>query len=264
MKFQSPGDIAFSLSGFSVYYYGIILAVAIFTGIYTAYYLYKKFYGNKNANYIFDFSPYIILIGILGARLYYCLVNFNYYLLKPIEILDIRQGGLSVHGMIFAGIISLYVFARIYKISFLKLFDVFACGAALAQAVGRWGNFFNSEAFGLPTNLPWKLFVPVQKRPIGFLNYEYFHPTFLYESILDLLIFIILVFIFKYNTKHPGTIACIYLILYSVARILVEQIRIDSVFNILGIPVAQITSLLIIIAAVIALPFILKHNSNNT
>jgi len=260
MKFQSPGDIAFNLSGFSVYYYGIILAIAIFAGIYAAYYLYKRFYGIKNANYIFDFSPYIILLGILGARLYYCLVNFNYYAAKPMEIFDIRQGGLSVHGMIFAGIISLYVFARIYKISFLKLFDVFACGAALAQAIGRWGNFFNSEAFGIPTNLPWKLFIPFEKRPVEFMNYEYFHPTFLYESILDLLIFIILVCIFKRFTKRPGVIACIYLILYSTARILVEQIRIDSVLNILGIPVAQITSLLIIIAALIALAFILKHD----
>lgn len=255
--FKSPGDVAFSIYGFPVYYYGITLAFAILVGVYTAYALYKKFYGIDKAECIIDFSPYIIVLGVVGARLYYCLVNYSYYLVNPLQIFNIRQGGLSIHGMIFVGILSLWMFSKIYKMSFLKLLDVFLCGTAIAQSIGRWGNFFNSEAFGAPTNLPWKLFIPAAKRPLEFISYEYFHPTFLYESILDLFIFIILLLVFKKFSRKPGIIACCYLIMYSFARIAVEQIRLDSALNIQGIPVAQIASIVLIMVSIISIAVIL-------
>lgn len=259
--FQSPGDVAFKFFGYPVYYYGIILASAIFVGIYCAYLLYKKYYEASKAQNIIDFSPWIIIIGILGARFYYCLVNFSYYTAHPFEIFYIRQGGLSVHGMIIVGICGLWWLSKKYKMSFLQLIDSFLCGTALAQSIGRWGNFFNSEAFGAPTNLPWKLFIPISHRPTEFINYEFFHPTFLYESILDILIFVLLLVLFKRLSKTPGLVACIYLILYSFARILVESCRIDSVLNIAGIPIAQIMSLAIIIfASVFVIILIRKKN----
>lgn len=257
--FQSPSDIAFSIFGFPVYFYGIIMASAIAVGCYTAYVLYKKFYGD--ADKIFDITPYMIIFGILGARLYYCAVNYSYYIIHPLEILNIRQGGLSIHGMIIVGIAALYMFARIYKLSFLKLSDVFCTAAALAQCIGRWGNFFNSEAFGTPTDLPWKLFIPISRRPLQYINYEYFHPTFLYESILDLLIFIILVLSFKKCSKKAGIISCIYLILYSAVRIFVEYFRVDSVMYIGGFPVAQVMSLLLILFALIGLYLVILKKS---
>lgn len=256
--FESPTDVAFSIFGFSVYYYGIILAFAILIGVYTAYLLYKKFYDNIKAQSIVDFSPYIIIIGILGARLYYCLVNYSYYLEHPFEVFYIRQGGLSIHGVIIIGILALWMFSKMYKMSFLKLIDVFLCGTALGQSIGRWGNFFNSEAFGTPTNVPWKLFIPITHRPQQYLNFEYFHPTFLYESILDIVIFLLLLALFKKFSNHPGTIACLYLILYSLARIFVEHFRVDSVLNIYGIPVAQLVSLLLIFIASVGMIILLK------
>lgn len=261
--FQSPAEVAFSFLGVPVYFYGIILAFAILVGIYSAYFLYKNFYGSNNASNIIDFSPYIIIIGIVGARLYYCLVNYQYYILRPMEIFYVRQGGLSIHGMIIVGLFSLFVFSKIYKMSFFKLIDVFLCATALAQSIGRWGNFFNSEAFGTPTNLPWKLFIPVSHRPIQYVNFEYFHPTFLYESILDFVIFIVLLFLFRKLSKHPGMIACLYLIMYSFARIFVEHIRIDSVLNIQGFPVAQIISLAIILFASISMIIIAYRDNSN-
>lgn len=260
--FQSPGDVAFSFLGFSVYYYGIILAVAIFVGVYTSYLLYEKFYDREKAKNIIDFAPLIIIIGIVGARLYYCCVNYSYYLQHPTEIFYIRQGGLSIHGMIIVGILALYCFAKIYKLSFLKLIDVFLCGTSLGQCIGRWGNFFNSEAFGTPTNLPWKLYIPIQHRPVQFIDYQYFHPAFLYESILDLIIFIILLSLFKKLSKYPGILACSYLIMYSFVRIFVEHLRIDSVLNIGGIPVAQLMSLILIIFAVILMIVIFYKDKN--
>lgn len=259
--FQSPSEIAFSLLGFPIYWYGIILALAILVGVYTAFMLYKNFYDKEKAFLIIDFSPVVILVGILGARLYYCLVNYSYYLYNPTEILNIRQGGLSIHGMIIIGILVLFYFSKRYKIEFFKLLDSFFVGTALAQSIGRWGNFFNSEAFGTPTNLPWKLYIPLEHRPSQFINFEYFHPTFLYESILDFIIFLVLLSIFKKFSKTPGVIACIYLILYSFARIFVEHYRVDSVLNIDGIPVAQLMSLILISFASLVLIFILtrKH-----
>lgn len=261
--FQSPTDVAFSLFGFPVYFYGIVLAIAILIGVYGAYLLYKIFYNRADASKIIDFSPYIIIIGIIGARLYYCIVNFSYYVEHPLEIFYIRQGGLSIHGVIIVGIIALYCFAKKYKMSFLKLIDAFLCGTALGQSIGRWGNFFNSEAFGSPTNLPWKLYIPITHRPTEYINFEYFHPTFLYESILDFLIFIILLLSFKKLSKHPGMLACIYLIMYSFARIVVEHFRVDSVLNIHGIPVAQLVSLIIIAFASISLVVLSKKNENS-
>lgn len=259
--FASPGDIAFSIFGFPVYWYGITMACAIFSGVYAAYFLYKKYYEASKAALIFDLAPLIILIGILGARLYYCLVNYSYYSLYQLEIFNIRQGGLSIHGMIITGIAALFIFSKVYKISCLKLLDVFLCAAALGQAIGRWGNFFNSEAFGGPTELPWKLFIPISQRPLQYINFEYFHPTFLYESILDLCIFVTLFLFFKRASQKPGVIACSYLIMYSFARIFVEHLRVDSALNISGIPVAQLMSICLIIFASVLLVFILNRKS---
>ena len=245
-KFQSPGDVAFRIFDFPVYYYGIIMAFAVFCGFCIAYLLFKKYYDKEN-NIILDISSWLIIAGIIGARLYYCLVNFSYYTNKPLEIFYIRQGGLSVHGMIIGGLLALLFFSKKYKISFWKFTDVFLCGTALAQCIGRWGNFFNSEAFGLPCNMPWKLYIPISERPLEYINCEYFHPTFLYESILDLFIFIILLLLFKRFSNNTGVITGLYLIFYSVIRIFVESLRIDSVLNIIGIPIAQIVSVLFLI-----------------
>lgn len=259
--FQSPTDVAFDVFGFPIYFYGIILASAIFVGVYCAYFLYKLFYNKQEASKIIDFSPYIIIIGIIGARLYYCLVNFSYYVKHPLEIFYIRQGGLSIHGVIIIGILALYAFSKKYKMSFLKLIDVFLCGTALGQSIGRWGNFFNSEAFGTPTNLPWKLYIPITHRPQQYIDFKYFHPTFLYESIFDFLIFLILLICFKKLSKSPGVLACLYLIMYSIVRIIVEHFRIDSVLNIDGIPIAQLVSLIIIVVASVAIMILTRKKS---
>lgn len=259
----SPGDVAFSLAGMPVYYYGLILAAAAFTGFYTAYKLYAKFFNPQKAEKILDMAPVLILAGIAGARLYYCAVNYSYYSVHPLEILNIRQGGLSIHGMILGGIIALYFCVKYYKIDFLRTLDVMACGTALAQAIGRWGNFFNSEAFGLPTNLPWKLYIPLSQRPQEFIGYEYFHPTFLYESLLDILIFFVLIVFLKRFSSNKGLVFGIYLILYSFARIGVEYLRVDSVLNIFGVPVAQWVSVLLIIFAFFYLGAIVYRDNHS-
>ncbi len=263
MVFQSPGDILFRVFDFPVYYYGLILAASCLIGVYTAFLFFKKYNPDKDYNAIWDFSAYIIIAGILGARLYYCLLNPVYYFYHPGEILFIRQGGLSIHGGVTVGILLLIILAKKHKLPVWNLLDAFVCGTAIAQAIGRWGNFFNSEAFGFPTNLPWKLFIPLSRRPVEYADYNFFHPAFLYESILDLIIFIFLFFaIKKFAKKQPGVTFCLYLTLYSLVRIFTEYIRIDSALNLYGIPVAQIISVCWIIIALVIMLLLYRKNHN--
>ncbi len=261
MIFQSPGDVLFSIGSFSIYYYGIILAVSCLVGIIISYKIYRYYNPDKNYDRIWDFSAYFLIAGILGARLYYCLLNPVYYFYNPLEILDFREGGLSIHGGLIAGTIALILLAKKNRLGILNTLDAFACGTAIAQSIGRWGNFFNSEAFGSPTNLPWKLYIPPASRPVDYLNFSYFHPTFLYESILDALIFILLLALMKkFAVKIPGITLFAYLILYSCARLLIESLRLDSALNINGIPIAQIVSGIFIIFGSAGIAYIIKKH----
>ena len=251
--FASHSQIICTIFGVNIYFYGVILALAIVLGTCLSEYLGVKYF-NLKKDTIIDLSPYLIISGIIGARLYYCCLNYDFYSRFPTEILAIRHGGISIHGAILGGIIGLLIYAKKHKISALKLADISAVGLVSAQAIGRWGNFFNSEAFGTPTNLPWKLYIAPQYRPIPYTQNEYFHPTFLYESILDFGIFLILFYLLKNKIfNKDGNIACLYLILYSIARILVESLRIDSVCYIHGIPIAIVISICVIIISIIVL-----------
>lgn len=251
--FTSPSQILFTIFGVNIYYYGVIMAIAITAGTLISDWAGSKFLELKKETVI-DMAPYFIIFGIIGARLYYCILNYDFYLRFPTEILAIRHGGISIHGAMLGGVFGLWLFSIRHKVSLLKLCDVCAVGLPLAQAIGRWGNFFNSEAFGPPTNLAWKLYIAPQYRPIPYQDYEFFHPAFLYESILDFCIFIILFFLMKSGKiKKEGNITLIYLILYSVIRILVESLRLDSVKYVFGLPVAIFVSIGIIILSVIML-----------
>ena len=251
--FASHSQIICTIFGVHVYFYGVILALAIVIGTFVSDSIGTKYFELKKET-IIDLSPYLVVFGIIGARLYYCILNCDFYLRFPTEIWAIRHGGISIHGAILGGLIGLLIFAKRRRISMLKLMDVCSIGLVLAQSIGRWGNFFNSEAFGSPTNLPWKLYIAPQYRPIPYTNVEYFHPTFLYESLLDLVVFIILLNIAKRKLfKKEGNIALCYLILYSIVRIFVEYFRIDSVCYICGLPIAMVVSIGIIILSMIGL-----------
>lgn len=255
-----PPSVSYiNVFNFPIYYYGIILAFAIFVGVVIS---------NKIAiekyflvNIVPNIATSVILGGIIGARLYYCLLNYTQYINNPFEILAIREGGLSIHGAIIGGVAVLYYQAKRQNLDFLKLCDICALGLPIAQAIGRWGNFFNSEAFGMPTNLPWKMFIKQPYRPDKYFYCDYFHPTFLYESLLNVLIFIVLykLVLPKYK-ETPGLIAAWYLLMYSVVRFFIEFIRVDCVKYVFGIPVPQVVSgVLILITTFI----ICRYRRNN-
>ncbi len=251
--FASHSQIICTIFGVHIYFYGVILALSIIVGTFVSEYTGTKFFNLKKET-IIDMVPLLVLFGIAGARLYYCILNYDFYFRFPTEIIAIRHGGISIHGAIIGGLIGLIIYAKRHKLSVFKLADVSVIGLSAAQALGRWGNFFNSEAFGCPTELPWKLYIAPQYRPIPYQGYEYFHPTFLYESILDFGIFLVLFWILKTkNIMKEGNLALIYLILYSLARIAVEHYRIDSVLYVHGIPIAVIVSVITIMIAFIIL-----------
>ena len=251
MVIYPPNEIAFTLfDSFNIYWYGIIMAIAILVGFLSADF-FSKFRGFSKG-FIIDNSFILIFIGLLGARLYYCILNFPYYFKNPLLIFNFREGGLSLHGMLISGILVLFYLAKKYKFKIFNLLDVFSVVLPLSQSIGRWGNFFNSEAFGFPTYSNWGLFVPVHKRPIEYVDFSLFHPTFLYESILDLVLFVILVFLIK-KTKTPGIIFALYLILYSIIRIIVEYFRVDSALYLFSYPVAQVVSMVFIAIGILVI-----------
>lgn len=247
--FTSPSQILFTVFGINIYYYGVIMALAIAVGAILSDCFGHKFFELKKET-IIDLAPYVIIFGLLGARLYYCMMDYNFYLRFPTEIIAVRHGGISIHGAILGGLLGVGIFSFRHKISFKKLCDVSVVGLSIGQAIGRWGNFFNSEAYGLPTDLPWKLYIAPQYRHIPYLDNEFYHPAFLYESILDFFIFVILLILIKTKAyKKDGNLALLYLILYSIVRIFVENIRIDSVRYVYGMPVAIIVSTAIILVS---------------
>jgi phosphatidylglycerol:prolipoprotein diacylglycerol transferase len=247
--------VAFRLFNMEIRWYGLLIAFGLIAGIIISYLTakYRKF----KADEILNFAPFAIIAGIIGARLLHVIVNWSYYSKNLSSIFAFRQGGLAIQGVIIGGFIALIIFVRVRKIDLWGFADCMAPSLALAQAIGRWGNFFNQEAYGKPTAAKIGIFISPENRLRGYESFEYFHPTFLYESIANILLFIILMILHavfrKKEDKIPnGVIFNLYLIIYSLYRVFIEYYRIDS--SMLGsIKVVYIISGLTIIAAFIIL-----------
>ena len=229
--FQSPGsEIPLPLGPLTLRWYGLLIATAVLIGLYLSSWLAKQ---RKLENgLISDLLPLLVLFSVIGARIYYVAFEWRNYAGSPLKALAIWEGGIAIHGALIAGTLTLILFCRWRRQPFWDVLDVLVPSVALGQAIGRWGNFFNSEAFGVPTDLPWKLFIPTSSRPLLYSDAEFFHPTFIYESIWNLLLFIVLIAVFRTGTKRSGRVpagamSCLYLIGYSLGRVWIEGLRID-------------------------------------
>ena len=239
--------VAFKIFGIEVAWYGILISLGILFGILVATYRAKK--EGLYDDIIMDLALVAVPVSVIGSRIYYVLFSWEFYKQNPREILNIRKGGLAIHGAIIAGILVGYLFCRYKKIGFWILADVCAPSIILGQAIGRWGNFINQEAHGGPTNLPWGIEIDGVK----------VHPTFLYESLWNLGVFVFLLY-YSDKKKYDGQIFIFYLILYSVARYFIEGLRTDSLM--LGsFRVAQLVSIFSIVIAVII--DLTKRKQNN-
>jgi prolipoprotein diacylglyceryl transferase len=168
-------------------------------------------------------------VAFIGARLYHVITDYGVYSANPTGIFDVAQGGLSIFGAVAGGIFALVFYANVRGWPIATFLDCAIVGIPLAQAIGRWGNYFNQELFGRPTDLPWGLHVDEAFRPYGYATYEQFHPVFLYESVLDVGIFIALGLLWRplHERFRPGCIVGAYLILYGLVRVLMELLRSD-------------------------------------
>lgn len=207
--------VAFSIFGIDVMWYGVLMASGMIIGTLIALREAKRV-GIKEDD-VLDLAIFAIPIGLLSARLYYVIFNWDYYSQNISQILNFRGGGMAIHGALIGGVITGYVFCKIKNINFAKLADTVIIGMPLAQAIGRWGNFINKEAHGGPTDLPWAILVDGVK----------VHPTFLYESIWNIGVFIFL-WLFRKKKQYEGQIIVYYAILYSLGRFFIEGLRTDS------------------------------------
>ena len=235
---------AFQIFGLQIAWYGVIIASAMLVGSIMMMKVGKK-YGYKE-NDILDIVLVALPMAIVFARLYYVAFEWDFYSANPDKILAFRDGGLAIHGGVIGGLIGGYIVCRFKKLNFGDLADMASMPLILGQAIGRWGNYVNQEAHGGPTDLPWGIMVGGVK----------VHPTFLYESIWNVLVFIFLVVTFK-KRKFYGEHMVKYMMLYSVGRFFIEGMRTDSLM--FGpFRIAQLLSLLLIVAGAIFIYIVRK------
>lgn len=236
--------VLIELGPISIYWYSLIILIAILIGSYIFIKSAKK--QEYEETYISNLIFYGAIFGILGARIYYVIFNLDYYLQDPVQIIEIWNGGLAIHGAIIAGAIWFVYYSKKHKKNFLKLLDLAVPSLILAQAIGRWGNFFNSEAHGPEVARQTLENLNIPNFIINGMNIDgkYYHPTFYYESIWNLLGFIVLIVLKKKLNLKPGKLTGIYFMWYSFIRFFIESLRTDSLM--LGsIKVAQLISVLL-------------------
>ena len=265
------GRYGIEILGIPFSYYGMIIMFAAVAAAFLVSRLLKE--RGEDPDLVWDGLIWALILGIIGARLYHIFtpskssldagIDTMYYLTHPLSIIwtpGVGPGlrGLGIPGAIFGGAVGIYIFTRRRKIDFLMAVDVSSPGLALAQVIGRWGNFINQELYGMPTDLPWKIFISPENRIRGYEAIEYFHPLFLYESLWSLGNLLLLLWLPRKlgSRLKSGDIFLVYLITYPLGRLLLEFLRLDYV-PMWGINFNQMAMLLVVIASSIML--FLRH-----
>lgn len=243
-------NIFLDLGVVKIYWYSVILLIAFLIGGALALKEAKKH--NISEEFMTNYFFYLVPIVIIGARLYFVIFNFDYYKDNLIDILKVWEGGLAIHGGIIAGLIFTYFYTKKYKVRFLRLLDIAVVSVIIGQVIGRWGNFMNGEAYGPATTLEHLQSLPIPYFIIKGMNIggTYYIPTFFYESVWNLIGFIILLIVRQIKRLKVGILTSIYLIWYGIGRCYIESLRQDSLM--LGdIKVAQLVSIIMIIAGIV-------------
>ncbi len=269
MSFE-PLGIRISVLGLNLFlrYYGMIIMAGALAAAYVASRLLRE--DRENPETAWDGLLWVLIFGVIGARLYHIFTPsksfleangfettfdaVGWYLRNPLDVINTTQGGLGMPGAIIGGVVGLYIFARRNKLNFSTLLDAAAPGVALAQAIGRWGNYVNQELYGPPTDLPWGIFINPANRLEGYELFERFHPLFLYESLWNLGSFFLLLWLWRNQRDRvqPGDIFLAYLVTYPIGRFLLEFLRLDFV-PLFGVNFNQVLMLVVAIGAGIAI-----------
>ena len=239
-----------SIGNFEVRWYSVILLIAFLFGIFIVNREAKRFDIEKD--FIFNMLFWALIFGIIGARIYYVIFNFSYYENNLSEIFKVWNGGLAIHGGIIAGLLTILVYTKKYNLRTIRYLDFVVPGLIFAQSIGRWGNFFNSEAHGIATSLEYLEKLHIPKSIINGMKIEgiYYTPTFLYESILCFLGFIFISCLRRNKYVKVGTPTALYLIIYGSIRFFIERTRTDALM-LGGFKIAMIVSAIMVIVGII-------------
>ncbi|MBI2645245.1 prolipoprotein diacylglyceryl transferase [Candidatus Uhrbacteria bacterium] len=275
-----PPDILWQAGPLTVYYYGVIIAFAIAVGFLVSLFLasrLEKVIGTHIVRHIDALFLWVCGAGVVGGRVFFVAYHWNFFLEHPSEIIAVWHGGWVWHGALFFGLIALGIYCVVRRISFLMLAGLLSPGVILGQAIGRWGNYFNQEAYGPPLQAWWAIPIDLAHRLTGYERYETFHPAFLYESIGDVVLFSalfcwVLLIIKKIRTKKMsgdmgiqkiGMVFFTYLIVYSVIRFGIEFFRIDTVPVLWGLRAPQWVSIDIICITVFSMAYMVYKDIYN-
>lgn len=241
--------VLITIGNFEIRWYSVLILIGAFMVLLMSQKEADRF--GMTREFIFNALFWALIFGVIGARLYYCVFNYDIYLKNPIEILKIWNGGLAIHGGLIFGLITLAIYCKKYKVRLIRVLDLIVVPLLFAQAIGRWGNFFNQEAHGAVTTVATlkSLFVPdfiIQGMTIDGIVYT---PTFLFESIGCLISFIILLFVRRSKYLKVGSLTGAYLVIYGVLRFFIEMSRTDALL-LGGFKVAQIVSVIMVIIGI--------------
>ncbi|MBI3956467.1 MAG: prolipoprotein diacylglyceryl transferase [Candidatus Kerfeldbacteria bacterium] len=234
-----PSPLLATVGPFVIRWYGLTLALGALAGFLTLRQLGRKIGWTPDAVTVLFVS--LLAAGVLGARLYHVLNEPAYYAAHPLDILQVWRGGLAIHGGLIAGVLTLVLFSRRWQTRLLRLTDIVVPAVAIGQAIGRWGNYFNQELFGQATGLPWGIPIDPANRPPGFETVEFFHPTFLYESLWLVAVFLFLRLLHR-RRAAAGAVTFAYLGLAALGRLGTELLRIDDTPLLLGIRLPLLVS----------------------
>lgn len=259
--------VAFTLFNIDIYWYALIIVSGIILAYFYCAYLGKK--QGLSSDLFADILLWGIPSGVIGGRLYYVIFKWDYYSKNILEIFAIRDGGLGIYGAIICSVLAVLLYLKYNKIKPLKIFDICSLGLLIGQSVGRWGNFFNQEAFGGNTGLPWGMtsdkvvsYLEILKaKGVNVDPLVPVHPTFLYESLWNLLGLVILSWILK-RKKFDGQIFILYVMWYGFGRMLIEGLRTDSLY-LFGFRISQIVGLLSFVSGIVFYIILRKRESGN-
>jgi len=244
----SPSHGTIDIGPLSLHAYGLMLAVGVLAAVKVAEVRWRR--KGHDGRDITDLAIWVVLAGVIGARVYHVITDYQLYTHDWLKAFEIWTGGLAIWGAVAGGALAVAVLARRRRLDALALMDAMAPGVVLAQAIGRWGNYFNQELFGKPTTLPWGLEISPTHRPAGYEQFATFHPTFLYESLACLAIFGILVWAERRVPFRRGQTAAAYIALYTLARFFFENLRIDPAHRVGGLRINAWVSVAVCLAAV--------------
>jgi prolipoprotein diacylglyceryl transferase len=227
-----------------------MLAIGVLVAVYVSERRWAK--AGHDAKEIGQIAIPVVIAGVLGARIYHLFTGYKWSENGFVGIFEIWKGGLSIWGAVLGGLIAVIIVAKRRHLDWLALADAMAPGIVLAQAIGRWGNYFNQELFGRPTTLPWALKIDIAHRPAGYTQYATFHPTFLYESIWCLLIFGTLLYVEHRFTLQRGQTFALYVALYTFGRVWFEALRIDDATKIFGIRFNLLLSAVLCVVGIVS------------